>query len=44
MPIQINNGCVDNSIVNDLVQGEYLSGFDAKKLKEKSEDQDKKKS
>ncbi len=29
---------------NDLVQGEYLSGFDAKKLKEKSEDQEKKKS
>ena len=29
---------------NDLVQGEYLSGLDAKKLKEKSEDQDKKKS
>ena len=29
---------------NDLVQGEYLSGFDSKKLKEKSEDQDKKKS
>ena len=29
---------------NDLVQGEYLSGFDAKKLKYKYEYQDKKKS